>query len=70
MSICGKTYDSGRVKMGCVVGPNVNFGVNSTVLPGRTIGGGSIVGSGVIVSDDVPPKTRIICRQNLERSEI
>lgn len=70
MRICGQEYDSGRVKMGCVVGPNVNFGSNSTVLPGKTVGGGSIVGSGVIVSDDVPPKTRIICKQQLERTEV
>ncbi|MCX8200338.1 MAG: sugar phosphate nucleotidyltransferase [Candidatus Micrarchaeota archaeon] len=70
MSVNGKEYDTGRNKLGCVVGPNVNFGVNSVVLPGKKIGGGSIIGPGVIVADDVPPKTRVLARQNIEHTPI
>lgn len=66
----GKEYDSGRSKLGCITGPNVNFGVNSIVTPGRKIGGNSIIGPGVIVSEDVPPFTRVIIRQNLEHTPI
>ncbi len=70
MRVNGTLQDSGRKKMGCVVGPHVNFGVNSTVLPGKKIGSSSIVGSGVIVSDDVPANTRVVCKQNLEHTPI
>jgi acetyltransferase-like isoleucine patch superfamily enzyme len=39
------------------VGPNVWIGFDSCVLPGVTIGEGSIVGARSVVAEDVPPYT-------------
>ncbi len=70
MRINGKLCDTGRKKMGCVVGSRVNFGVNSIILPGRKIGSESMIGPGVVVSRDVPSNTRVLQVQNLEFSQI
>lgn len=55
---------------------NVFLGMNVIVLPGVTIGEGSIIGSGCVVSKDVPPfsvlvsaKPRIIRQKNLDTNE-
>ncbi len=37
-----------------VVGKNVWIGANATVLPGVTIGDGSIIAAGAVVTKDVP----------------
>lgn len=38
-----------------VVGDDVYFGLNCTVLGGVTIGSGAVIGAGSVVIDDVPP---------------
>jgi acetyl esterase len=38
-----------------IVGNNVWFGLDSTVLPGVRIGDGAIIGAGAMVASDVPP---------------
>lgn len=55
---------------------DVFLGMNVIVLPGVTIGEGSVIGSGCVVSKDVPPfsilvsaKPRIIRQKNLETNE-
>lgn len=42
-------------KVGVVIEDDVWIGANSTILPGVTIGGGSIVAAGSVVTRDVPP---------------
>ncbi|MBS6533506.1 MAG: sugar O-acetyltransferase [Oscillospiraceae bacterium] len=37
------------------VGDNVWFGGNAAVLPGVTIGSGTVIGAGSVVSRDIPP---------------
>ena len=37
------------------VGAGADIGTNAVILPGVTIGKGSIVGAGAVVADDVPP---------------
>lgn len=39
---------------------NVFIGMNVVVLPGVTIGQGSIVGAGCVISEDVPPFSLIV----------
>jgi acetyltransferase-like isoleucine patch superfamily enzyme len=38
-----------------VIGNGSDIGVNSTILPGVTIGEGSIIAAGAVVNKDVPP---------------
>lgn len=40
-----------------VIGDNVWIGVNSTILPGVSIGCGAIIGANSVVTKDVPPMT-------------
>ena len=42
-------------------------GVNVTVLPGRSVGAYACVGPGVVVAQDVPPRTLVQVRQELDR---
>ncbi len=53
MNIKGKRVDTGRRKMGAVIGPRVKFGVNSSVMPGIKIGKDARIFPGTVVSRDV-----------------
>ncbi|MBI3379879.1 NTP transferase domain-containing protein [Candidatus Gottesmanbacteria bacterium] len=46
--------DTGKVKLGSMIGPNVRIGINSSIMPGIKIGKGSFVGAGVILDKDLP----------------
>jgi len=47
--------DSGRDKLGAIIGDNCKTGINSSVMPGVRIGPDSIVGSQVCLMDDLGP---------------
>lgn len=42
---------------GPTIEDHVSIGANATLLPGITIGGGSFVAAGAVVTEDVPPDT-------------
>lgn len=46
--------DTGRVKLGAIVGRGSKIGVNATLLPGVKIGAGTWVSPGLVVREDVP----------------
>lgn len=47
VEIKGKLEDSGRHKLGAIIGHNVKTGINVTIYPpGRKIGSGSLIGPG------------------------
>jgi maltose O-acetyltransferase len=46
---------SSRAKGPVIVGNNVWLGRNVAVLPGTTIGDGSVIGANSVVSRDIPP---------------
>ncbi len=50
----GKKMETGRVKLGAMIGKDVRIGVNASIMPGIKIGSHSFVGSGVILDADVP----------------
>ena len=54
MNINGKVIDSGRRKLGAIIGPNSQTGINASIMYGKKIGEGSIIGAHTIVIEDVP----------------
>jgi len=57
MQITGKKVDSGRRKLGVIMGDNVKTGINVSIMPGTIIGENSMIGAHTIVSSNVPPNS-------------
>ncbi|MCC6024890.1 MAG: nucleotidyl transferase, partial [Desulfurococcaceae archaeon] len=57
MTIKGVREDTGRVKLGGIIGAHVKTGVNVSIMPGVKIGSYSWILPGTVVYRDVPPKT-------------
>ncbi|MBD3804706.1 MAG: CatB-related O-acetyltransferase [Thioclava sp.] len=55
METAGKYLEENAAIGDTVVGPDVWLGFNAMVMPGVTIGAGSIVAAGAVVATDVPP---------------
>lgn len=53
ISYNGKRIDSGRKKLGAIIGDNVKIGINVSLMPGVKIGSGCYIGAGVIVDRDL-----------------
>ncbi len=70
MRIGDELFDTGRRKMGCVVGDKVKTGLNVMINSGRKIGSNSMVGPGVVVYRDVPANTFLVKKQDLEMRTI
>ncbi len=51
--IKGKMLDTGKNKLGVIVGDNTRIGVNVSVMPGIKIGRNSFLGSGVVLDKDL-----------------
>jgi bifunctional UDP-N-acetylglucosamine pyrophosphorylase/glucosamine-1-phosphate N-acetyltransferase len=58
--------NTGRKKLGAVVGDNTKFGVLSCTMPGKLIGKECWIHSGVCINKNVPSGTRAFYRQPVE----
>jgi bifunctional UDP-N-acetylglucosamine pyrophosphorylase/glucosamine-1-phosphate N-acetyltransferase len=65
MRLKGELVDSGRRKMGTVIGDNVKLGLNVMINSGRKIGSNAMIGPGVVVDHDVPSNSFMVLRQDL-----
>jgi len=54
MKIKEKLVDSGRRKLGAIIGPNSQTGINASIMCGKKIGENSIIGANTLVNEDVP----------------
>jgi bifunctional UDP-N-acetylglucosamine pyrophosphorylase/glucosamine-1-phosphate N-acetyltransferase len=54
VEVKGRLEDSGRHKLGAIIGHNVKVGINVSIYPGRKIGSNSFIGPGAIVDRNVP----------------
>ena len=63
VEVKGKLEDSGRHKLGAIIGHNVKTGINVSIYPGRKIGSGSFVGPAVVVDRNVPSNTLVLVKQ-------
>jgi len=57
MNIKEKPINSGRKKLGVIIGPNSKTGINSSIMCGKKIGRDSIIGAHTLVTEDVPSNT-------------
>ena len=60
-----KKVDTGRRKLGLIMGDNSQTGINSTINPGKRIGSNCLIGPGVIITKDVPSGTKVYLKQEL-----
>lgn len=49
----GKKINASTNKFGAIIGDHVRVGVNTSLMPGIRIGGGSFIGAGLVVAQDV-----------------
>ncbi len=52
--------DTGRKKLGSVVGDYTKIGINTSLMPGTTIGNSCLIGAGIVVHGNVPPNTTLL----------
>jgi bifunctional UDP-N-acetylglucosamine pyrophosphorylase/glucosamine-1-phosphate N-acetyltransferase len=70
MMVKDKLVDSGRTKLGAVLGDNVKTGINALLMPGVKVGNNCWIGPNVVVHRDVPSDTAVFLKQNLEERSI
>jgi bifunctional UDP-N-acetylglucosamine pyrophosphorylase/glucosamine-1-phosphate N-acetyltransferase len=70
MVVKDKVVDSGRTKLGAVLGDNVKAGINALFMPGVKVGCNSWVGPNVVVHRDVAADTVVLLKQSLEERRL
>jgi len=68
MMVKDKLVDSGRRKLGVVLGDNVKTGINALFMPGVKVGNDSWVGPNFMVQRDLPPRSVTLLKQDAEKS--
>jgi len=58
--VAGERLDSGRMKLGLMLGAESRIGVNTSTMPGVKIGAGAMVGPNMNVTRDVPDGARVL----------
>ncbi|OGY21596.1 MAG: hypothetical protein A3F04_01885 [Candidatus Chisholmbacteria bacterium RIFCSPHIGHO2_12_FULL_49_9] len=61
--VASENVNTGRKKLGAIVGRGARVGVNASLMPGIKIGGKALVGPGVTVYRDVPREAKLFERQ-------
>jgi len=70
MVVKDRVVDSGRTKLGVVLGDNVKAGINALFMPGVKVGSNSQIGPDVIVYRDMAADTVVLSKQNLEERKL
>ncbi|NHJ05204.1 MAG: hypothetical protein EAX90_10290 [Candidatus Heimdallarchaeota archaeon] len=68
-SINDSVVSTGRRKIGVIMGDNVKTAINTFFMPGVIVGNNSAIGTGVIVSRNLPSNTFIYQEQELQTRE-
>lgn len=69
MVVKDKIVDTGRRKLGAILGDDVKTGVNSVLMPGVKVGANSWVGANFMVERDLPPNTMAFLKQSWRERE-
>jgi len=67
MMIKDAVLDTGRRKLGVVLGDNVKTGVGALLMPGVKVGNDSWVGPGLILERDLPANSVAVVKQSWDR---
>ncbi len=70
MQIRDETVDSGRRKLGVVLGDGVKSGINALFMPGVKVGCNSWIGPNTAVLRDLESNTLLLLKQELEQRQI
>jgi NDP-sugar pyrophosphorylase family protein len=62
VKINSQAVETGMDKFGCIMGENCKTGINASIMPGMRIGPNSIVGSHVMVDENLEPDTMLFTR--------
>ncbi len=62
--------DTKRNKLGAIVGDNCKFGILASIMPGKTVGDGCWIGANAMIEQDVPRKTWVRIKQDLDMSPV
>jgi UDP-N-acetylglucosamine diphosphorylase/glucosamine-1-phosphate N-acetyltransferase len=69
MLVKDKVVDSGRRKLGAILGDNVKTGIGALLMPGVKVGNDCWVGPNFMVERDLPPCTMAVLKQSWSKSE-
>ena len=69
MIVKGKVVDSGRKKLGAILGDNVKTGINALLMPGAKVGANSWVGPNFMVHRDLPADSIALLKQDEKKRE-
>lgn len=61
----GEKVNTGRRKLGAIIGDNVKTGIGTTIMPGVKIGPNSLIGPNINLWEDVPENSLVIEKQKL-----
>ncbi|MFW9786844.1 MAG: bifunctional sugar-1-phosphate nucleotidylyltransferase/acetyltransferase, partial [Candidatus Thorarchaeota archaeon] len=64
VTVRGERVNSGRRKLGAIIGDDVKTGIGTSISPGIVLHQGSQTGVGVILDRDIPPNKLVIARQD------
>jgi len=70
MKVKDEVVDTGKRKLGVVLGDHVETGVNASFMPGVKIGDNCWIGANVLVYRDVPPNTVLLLKQEFEKRRL
>jgi bifunctional UDP-N-acetylglucosamine pyrophosphorylase/glucosamine-1-phosphate N-acetyltransferase len=65
--VAGERLDTGRAKLGLMLGAGTKIGVNTSTMPGVKIGAGVLIGPGIRVTRDVPDGERVLDEETYGR---
>jgi bifunctional UDP-N-acetylglucosamine pyrophosphorylase/glucosamine-1-phosphate N-acetyltransferase len=63
----GERLDSGRMKLGLMLGAGTKIGVNTSTMPGVKIGAGALIGPAIKITRDVPDGVRVLDEETYGR---
>lgn len=70
MMVKDKVMDSGRRKLGAILGDNTKTGINALLMPGVRVGNNCWIGPNVMVHRDVATNSALLLKQDLDRKEL